>query len=226
MHEFLRSAYSEMVILVQSILGLYIVVNPAGVASIFLGLTKDMDHRHRRGIAYRAVFAGGITLVAFALAGTYLFSLFRITAGSLQIAGGIFVFGVAFALARGKEGEFFGRIEADAKHAPSSVAYYPLAIPMIAGPASITMVMTLSAKATTAGGRIMLMASIAAVVLLCLLSMLRYLKLTTKFGGTLALIAPRIMGLILAVIAVQFIIEGIAQILPRLAEVWNAPNGP
>ena len=216
---FFEIVRAEAVLLIQSILALYIVVNPSGVASVFLGLTRDRDQAARRSIAFRAFLTGALVLCMFAIAGSFLFSLFKITAASLQIAGGVFVFGVAFALARGKEGEFFGGLdEADQDAAAGSVAYYPLAVPLIAGPASILVVMTLSAKAVGPKAWVMLVVAIAAVCFLCLLSMLRYVKLEERLGRGLALIMPRIMGLVLAVIAVQFIIEGIEAVLPRLVE--------
>lgn len=205
--------------LIQSILSIYIVVNPSGVSSVFLGLTKNQDRAQRRRVAFRAALTGALILALFALAGSYLFKFFRITGASLQIAGGIFVFGFAFALARGKEQTFFGTHaeEASQAGAPRSVAYYPLAVPLIAGPASITVIMTLSAKSQEAFSYVSLLAAIAVVAFLCLLSMLRILRMEERLGPALSLIAPRIMGLILAVIAVQFIIEGIEEILPRFA---------
>jgi len=161
-------AYTALVVLIQSVLSLYIVVNPSGVASVFLGLTKNMSTAARYGVAIRAAIAGAVTLCAFALAGTYLFRLFKITGASLQIAGGIFVFGVAFALARGKESEFFGHLvtdtETDEEGEATHVAYYPLAVPMIASPAAITLIMTISARATDAASRANLLLSILAVV--------------------------------------------------------------
>ena len=108
---FFEIVRAEAVLLIQSILALYIVVNPSGVASVFLGLTRGADMPLRRGIAFRAFLTGGLVLCTFAIAGSYLFSLFKITAASLQIVGGVFVFAVAFALARGKEGEFFGKLD-------------------------------------------------------------------------------------------------------------------
>lgn len=205
--------------LIQSVLSLYIVVNPSGVSSVFLGLTKNVERPQRRWIAFRAAVTGAVILALFALAGTYLFQFFKITGATLQIAGGIFVFGFAFALARGKEQAFFGlhAEEAARAGAPKSVAYYPLAVPLIAGPASITVVMTLSAKSNEAFSYVSLLLAIAIVAFFCLLSMLRILRLEARLGPALSLIAPRIMGLILAVIAVQFIIGGIEQILPRFA---------
>ena len=214
--ELTDEAYVALVVLIQSILSLYIVVNPAGVASVFIGLTDGMPTAKRYGVAIRAAIAGAITLCAFALVGTYLFRLFKITGAALQIAGGIFVFGVAFALARGKEAEFFGKLEQEAdEEGGTHIAYYPLAIPMIASPAAITLVMTISAAATDAKSRANLLISILSVVGLCLLSMLRYVKLSTKSRG-FSQILPRIMGLILAVIAVQFIIQGITDVVPGI----------
>jgi multiple antibiotic resistance protein len=158
--------------------------------------------------------------VLFALVGTYVFDVLKITGAALQIAGGIIVFGLAFALIRGKEKEFFGDIGNDAKEkAPRSIALYPLAVPLIAGPASITVVMTLSAKSSELLDRTVLLATIAGVVAWTFLSMGRTLKLIDKFGAGVMLIMPRVMALILAVIAIQFIIEGIAQVLPQFVLV-------
>jgi multiple antibiotic resistance protein len=208
--------------IIQNLFAIYIVVNPRVVSSIFLGLTKKYTPVQRFRIALRAVLAGGVTLAAFALAGTYLFQFFRIGAASLQIAGGIIVFGLAFALARGKEHQFFGDLnEQEAESAPGAIAYTPLAVPLIAGPSSITVVMTLSAKSTDPVSRGVLIASIGVVAFLCFLSMLKVIKLQERMGHGLTLIMPRIMGLILAVIAVQFIVEGIEHLLPRFAAAWS-----
>jgi multiple antibiotic resistance protein len=209
---------NEIWTFVQSVLSLYIVVNPSGVSSVFLGLTKSSDAGERRRIALTAAVTGAVALALFAIAGSTLFRVFHITGATLQIAGGIFVFGFAFALARGKEQEFFGITgEAYKAGAPKSVAFYPLASPLIAGPASITLVMTLSAKAESPKSWIVLILAIGIVAFLCALSMWRVLHLSERLGPALSLITPRLMGLILAVIAVQFILEGVIQILPRLA---------
>ena len=209
----------EIVVIIRAVIALYIVVNPSGVSSIFLGLTKGATTAERRSIAFRAAITGGIILALFALAGAYIFQLFRITSASLQIAGGIFVFGVAFALARGKEHEFFGKMDSEGAQGVTlkTVAYYPLAVPMIASPAAITVIMTSSANAPDLLSKWSVLIPIGVVTFLSLLSMWRVLTLEEKFGPGLSLILPRIMGLILAIIAVQFMIEGIEQVLPRFA---------
>ncbi len=220
---------------VQALLSLYIVVNPTTVSSVFLGITRQATAAERRGIAFRASLTGGLVLAAFALAGTFLFNVFKITGAALELAGGIIVFNLAYALVRGREHEFFGKVGDDAAQAGvhKSVAYTPLGVPLIAGPASITVVMTLSAKVAPPSSEIIdlsrfattrlwiLLAVIGIVALRCFLAMLKVLRLENRFGPGLSLILPRIMGLILAVISVQFIVHGLTMILPELGAAWR-----
>lgn len=206
----------------QAVLGLYIVINPPGIASVFLSVTRNASPADKRGIAMRAAIVGAILLALFAVAGTYILQATKITGPTLQIAGGIFLFGLAYAMARGKEREFFGQVEEHHDdRARRSVAYSPLAVPMIAGPGSITVVMTLSAQAQGKFGLFILLGAIAAVSVYCFLSMLRLVSLERRFGTSIGLILPRIMGLLLAVIAVQFIVQGIIDILPSFVAAWQ-----
>ncbi|MEE8104338.1 MAG: MarC family protein [Planctomycetota bacterium] len=218
---FFDTVQSEGALVVKAIISLYIVVNPTGVSSIFLGLTKELPRTVRLSIAFRACVGGALTLALFAIAGGYVFKLLHVTGPAMQLAGGIFLFGVAFALARGKEQEFFGRLDqTQSEGSPKSLALYPLAIPMIAGPGSITVVLTLSSSLPAAGefrGVVYLLLCIAAVAAFCFLSMMRILKLSQRTGPGLDLVAPRVMGLLLAVVAVQIIIEGITEIAVNIA---------
>ncbi len=225
---------------VQALLSLYIVVNPTTVSSVFLGITRQATAAERRRIAFLASLTGGLVLAAFALAGTFLFNVFKITGAALELAGGIIVFNLAYALVRGREHEFFGSVGEDAAQAGArkSVAYTPLGVPLIAGPASITVVMTLSAKATGPSTELtdlsrfttirlwILLGVIGIVALRCFFAMLKVLRLEDKFGPGLSLILPRIMGLILAVISVQFVVHGLTAILPELGEAWRSGATP
>ena len=211
---------------VQAVLGLYIVINPPGLSSVFLSVTRNASPAEKRGIAVRAAIVGAILLALFAVAGTYILQATKITGPTLQIAGGIFVFGLAYAMARGKEREFFGQIEEHHDdRARRSVAYSPLAVPLIAGPGSITLVMTLSARAQGTLGLLYLLGAIAFVIFYAFLQMLRLVRLEQRFGASIGLIMPRIMGLLLAVIAVQFIVTGILEILPSFVDAWKAAGG-
>jgi multiple antibiotic resistance protein len=225
---------------VKAFLSLYIVVNPTTVSSVFLGLTKQATAAERRRIAFLAALTGGIALAVFALAGSLLFQIFKITGAALEIAGGIIVFNLAYALVRGREREFFGHVgdEAASAGVHKSVAYTPLGVPLIAGPASITVVMTLSAQAMGPAAAVtdfsrftaihlwILLGVVGIVAFLCFLSMLRVLRLEDRFGPGLSLIMPRIMGLVLAVIAIQFVVHGLTAILPDLGEAWRSSATP
>jgi multiple antibiotic resistance protein len=211
---------------VQAVLGLYIVINPPGLSSVFLSVTRNASPAEKRVIALRAAIVGAILLALFAVAGSYILQATKITGPTLQIAGGIFVFGLAYAMARGKEREFFGQIEEHHDdRVRRSVAYSPLAVPLIAGPASITLVMTLSAKTQGTLGLLYLLGAIAVVIFYAFLQMLRIVRLEQRFGASIGLIMPRIMGLLLAVIAVQFIVQGIIEILPSFVAAWKDAGG-
>ena len=207
--------------LLVSIVSLYIVINPAAVAAVYLGLTRRLSADEQRRIALRAPITAAVILTSFALGGTFILGKLRITGAALEIAGGIFIFALAFALARGKEREFFGHLPDGAGDRPStSLAYSPIAVPMIAGPASITVVMTSATKAADDPyAWASLLVAIAVTCLLCFLSMRRWVRLAESRGPGFGSVLPRIMGLVLAVIAVQFIIDGVEEVVLQLAEV-------
>jgi len=124
---------SESLIFFPTVVALYIVVNPAGASSVFMGLTRDTDRPHRFAIALRATVSAFIVLAVFGFTGNYLFDFLHIKSWALQIAGGIIMFAFAFSLARGREKEFFGEAEMDAESkAKLNIAYYPLAVPLLA----------------------------------------------------------------------------------------------
>ena len=204
-----------------SIVSLYIVINPAAVAAVYLGLTRRLSADEQRRIALRAPITAAVILTSFALGGTFILGKLRITGAALEIAGGVFIFALAFALARGKEREFFGHLpDATGDRPSTSLAYSPIAVPMIAGPASITVVMTSATKAADDPyAWASLLVAIAVTCLLCFLSMRRWVRLAESRGPGFGSVLPRIMGLVLAVIAVQFIIDGVEEIVLQLAEV-------
>jgi multiple antibiotic resistance protein len=213
--------WAEVLILVQSVISLYIVVNPAGASSVFMGLTKDMSRPQRFGIALRACVAAIVILTVFGLSGTFLFRYLKITGWSLRVAGGLIMFAFAFNLVRGRESEFFGLGEPDTDRSHhTNMAYYPLAIPLLASPASIMLVITLSPAGTDLYRQTILLLSIVIVCGIAFLNMLRLALRLEKKGPGLALVMPRIWGMILAIIAVQFIVDGIEELLPSLARAW------
>jgi multiple antibiotic resistance protein len=206
---------------VVSIISLYIVINPATVAAVFLGLSRQLPTDERRRIALRATITAVAILTFFALGGTFILAKLRITGAALQIAGGVFIFALAFALARGKEREFFGQsLDAVGGGSAKSLAYSPMAVPIMAGPASITVVMTAATKAADDPyAWASLLIAIGVTCLLCFFSMLRWIRLAERRGPGFGVVLPKVMGLVLAVIAVQFIIDGIQEVILHVAEL-------
>ncbi|MEM8884899.1 MAG: MarC family protein [Planctomycetota bacterium] len=221
--EAFESGWNYLLLLVQSVLSLYIVVNPSGASSVFMGLTEGIDRSHRFGIALRACVGAFIILTIFGLTGTFLFQKLNITGWSLRIAGGIIMFAFAFNLVRGREKEFFNleNVEADPRRL-TNMAYYPLAMPLLASPASIMLMITLSPAGTDYQAQITLLLSLAIVLAIAFLNMLRLGFQVEKKGPGLSMVLPRIWGMILAIIAVQFVVEGVREVLPGLARAWTS----
>ncbi|MHC4408677.1 MAG: MarC family protein [Planctomycetota bacterium] len=217
------TGWAEVLILVQSVISLYIVVNPSGASSVFMGLTKDLTRAERFGIALRACIAGFVILTVFGLSGTFLFSYLKITGWSLRVAGGIIMFAFAFNLVRGREKEFFGLDDPDTDRSHhTNMAYYLLAVPLLDRPASIMLVIPLWPAGTDVHKQTMLLVSIAIVCGIAFLNMLRLALRLEKKGPGLALVMPRIWGMILAIISVQFIVEGVTELLPSMARAWQS----
>ncbi|MHC4955808.1 MAG: MarC family protein [Planctomycetota bacterium] len=225
--EFGNFVWMEATKIAAWVISIYIVVNPAGASSVFLGLTKDATPAERFGIALRACVTGALILFIFGLSGTFFFKYLRIAGWSLRVAGGIIMFAFAMSLVRGREKEFFGASDPDgAAKAKHNIAYYPLAVPLIASPASITLVITLSPAGTDTLAQFALLVSITLVCGICFLNMMRLGWMLEKKGPGLSLIMPRLWGLLLAIISVQFIYEGVREILPALAEAWHKGTPP
>lgn len=182
---------------------LFSVINPIEAAPIFVGLTAGMPSE-RRKMAVRASVAAALILAVFALTGGAIFATFGITLPAFQIAGGILftIMGLSTLRDDGQP----GRADVVMTGDPSIV---PLGMPLIAGPGAISTVMVLVGQARDGGHRMALAIAIAGNILLTLLILLAAPKLVARIGITGQRIVSKIMGLITAVIGVQFILNGV-----------------
>lgn len=186
---------------------LFSIINPISTAPIFVSMTEAVAHDRNR-IAWRTTLASGVTLALFAVAGGAIFAFFGITVPAFQIAGGIlFTLMSIQTLINGKDDA-----EAQEVHAgdPSVV---PLAIPMIAGPGAISTVMVLVGQAQNYYRFFGLAVAILLNVILTLIVLLASPWIVKWIGTTGKKIANKIMGLITAVIGIQFIINGVTTIV-------------
>jgi len=195
------SADAKFVVLAFS--SLFSVINPIEAAPLFVSLTAGAPQQRRR-MAIRASTAAAIILALFALTGGAIFSAFGITLPAFQIAGGILF--TSMGLRTLGEDERPERTSAVVTRDPSIV---PLGMPLIAGPGAISTVMVLVGQARDGGHRMALALAIAANILLTLVILLAAPKLVARIGVTGQRIVSKIMGLITAVIGVQFILNGV-----------------
>jgi multiple antibiotic resistance protein len=193
---------------------LFAITNPLSAAPVYLALTDGYTPEHRQRTLRTAVLTGAAVLIVFTLLGGTIFQLFGITMDAFRIAGGIIVFAIGMDMLQAKRSRVKAtrEEEADAME-KEDVAITPLGIPMIVGPGAITTVMVLMTEARTVAHVAIILAAIA-IVLGSIYAVLRAgPRLVSFFGQTGLNVLTRIMGLLVAVIGVQFVVDGFRPIL-------------
>jgi multiple antibiotic resistance protein len=189
----------------------FFVVDPFGVIPMYLAMTRDDPPAKKRSIALRASIASTLFLVLFALAGGLIFRLFGITLAAFKIAGGILLLLMSIDMIRAQPTRARTSPEEEREGIEKDdVALIPLAIPMLAGPGSVSTVMVLMGQA---GGAVLkLGAVIASVVLTGAMSyvILRGAEIAQRLLRQTGInVIARVMGLILSAIAIQFVLNGL-----------------
>lgn len=202
---------------------LFAIINPLSAAPIYLSLTDGYTPERRRRTLRTAVLTGAGVLVVFTLLGGTIFQLFGITMDAFRIAGGIIIFAIGLDMLDAKRvrGKATESEEQDAR-LQDEVAVSPLGIPMIVGPGAITTVMVLMTQASTVAHVLIILGAIAVVLGGIYGSLRMGPRLISFFGPSGLNVMTRIMGLLVAVIGVQFVIDGVR---PVLAGVLRAAGG-
>jgi multiple antibiotic resistance protein len=194
---------------------LFSIVDPFAAVPIFLALAGQNPQSAQNRTALRASLTCFVVLNAFGLAGSFIFAFFGITIPAFKVAGGIILFGVALDMMRAKPSETRTtseeRTEAESKE---DVGLIPLGLPLLSGPGAIATVMVLIGKAHTFEHRLGVHIAITAVSLLTFLVLRSSVLMTRVLGRTGINVIGRIMGLILAAVAMQFVIDGVREALP------------
>jgi len=193
-----------------SFTSLITLVDPIGFAPIYLSLVDGMTKDEKKRVAKKGTITALIVLISFWLLGRVIFSIFGITVHAFRIAGGILFFKVGMDMLEAKISRRRSTpAEEEEAGNKEDIGYTPIGIPLIAGPGAITSVMILSTEAIDLLHKIMLLLAIVSVMILTYMTFITADKLTERFGRTGLRIMQRIMGLILMVMAVQFIINGL-----------------
>jgi multiple antibiotic resistance protein len=187
-----------------------VVIDPPGCAPIFYGLTQSATSAERRAMAVRSVLIASGILLFFGLLGEDLLSALGISLSAFRIAGGIMLFLIAIDMVFEKRTE---RRENRAQEVSASeaddISVFPMAIPMIAGPGSIASIMLMSARSEGLSESLIVFGALAATLILTLVALLAAGPLMRLLGHRMEAMVTRILGVILAALATQFVIDGI-----------------
>jgi multiple antibiotic resistance protein len=196
--------------LISAFVTLVVVVDPIGLVPSYLAITQGLPKRARRSVALRAALIAAAILTGSALTGDWLLHTLSIGLPAFRIAGGLLLFSIA------SEMVFGVRIERQARQAEEAieehvrnVAAFPLAIPLMAGPGAITASILLAGRSNGEPVQLaILLAVIAAVIALCFVVFTLAAHIAKSLGVTANIVASRLLGVLLAALAVQYVIDG------------------
>jgi multiple antibiotic resistance protein len=205
--DFLASAFTTLIV----------VVEPFGLAPIFLAATRTMGRQARNGTALRASAYAFAILAGAALVGDPLLSALGISIAAFRIAGGLLLFSIASEMVFGLRMAHEGREAAQAlQENLDDPAAFPLAIPLIAGPGAIAAAILLAGRAHHEPFLLgLLICAIAAAVMACWASCLLAQRIEAALGESGALVLAKLLGVLLAALAVQFVVDGASAVFLR-----------
>ncbi|MGN6499283.1 MAG: MarC family protein [Tsuneonella sp.] len=192
---------------------LFVVIDPPGCAPIYAGLTKGATAAQTRAMALRACLIAFAILVGFALFGENLLGALHIELDAFRIAGGIMLFVIALDMVFEKRTQ---RREERAEKVAATpevedVSVFPMAMPMLAGPGAIASIMLLTAKADGLDQTLAVLGALAAVMVLTLLALVAASPLMKLFGARVEAVITRLLGVLLAALAAQYVIDGLRE---------------
>jgi multiple antibiotic resistance protein len=203
---------TDLTALIAAFTTLFVIIDPPGMTPMFLALTQGMSPAQRRVIAIRSVLIAFILMIAFILIGESLLGFIGVSMPAFRIAGGILLFLTALEMlfqkrqARREDNATEGGTE---HHDDPSV--FPLAMPLIVGPGAITTLILLAGQAEGVSDFVGIV-GVAAAVLMCLLGFLFASNIVERALGKTGLnIVTRLLGMLLAALAIQFVLDGISQ---------------
>lgn len=197
----------------QAFLTLFVVIDPVGLVPVFVSLVGTRSPEEQRAIARRAVLIAAGMLGTFTIVGAWLLAHLGITIAALQVAGGILLFRIAMDMVFAQHRRETVEEEAEAR-TRDDVSVFPLAIPMIAGPGSLASVLVLTSAGTGQPLAIGLVLVVAGLVLLIAYLLLRAsARVSALLGQTGVNVITRVLGLVLAALAVQYVANGLVDLL-------------
>ncbi len=194
---------------------LFVVIDPPGCAPIYAGLVSGATQKQATTMAVRASFIAAIILVIFALFGEALLGALHIELNSFRIAGGIMLFVIALDMVFEKRTQRREERAEKVKATPEveDVSVFPMAMPMIAGPGSIATIMLLMSRAQGTDQTLVILGALAAVLLLTMFALVAARPLMQLLGSRVEAVITRLLGVLLAALAAQYVIDGVKAVL-------------
>ena len=193
------------------------VVDPFGVVPVYIAMTAADSREHKRRTALRASVTMVIALALFAAAGVWILRFFGVSIGAFRIAGGVLLLLLAIDMLRAQPSRQRTTPEEEREGLEKpDVSVFPLAIPMLSGPGSFATVMVLMTRANGWWQRGIVFASIFLTGVLTFFILLGAVFAEKRLGKTGINVLHRVMGLLLAAIAVQFVVDGARDVLPHV----------
>ena len=203
---------STLDLLINAFVTLLVVVDPVSLVPIFGALTQNETEAERRRIAFRGVAIAAAVLVVFTLIGNALLSVLGISLSAFRIAGGVLLFFLAIDMVLVRDSGLRSttvREQAEAAQR-QDISVFPLAIPLIGGPGAITTMLLLNGRSSDLWVTFALLGVLMLVLALSLLSLLLTGRLMRLIGVTGSGVVSRVLGVLLAALAVQFIVDGLS----------------
>ena len=194
---------------------LFVVIDPPGCAPIYAGLTKGANAAQRRNMALRACAIAAAILLVFALFGVDLLAALHIELDSFRIVGGLMLFWIAWEMVFEKRTqrreERAEKIAAQHANTPEveDVSVFPMAMPMLAGPGAIAAIMLLMQEADGWEASLVVLGALASVLVLTALALVAAGPLMRLFGDRVEAVVTRLLGVLLAALAAQYVIDGL-----------------
>lgn len=197
---------------VSAFITLFVVIDPPGCAPIYAGLTKAASPTQARNMALRATAIAAVILTIFAFFGEDLLKALHIQLDSFRIAGGLMLFWIAFEMVFEKRTqrrtERADKVSADPEI--EDVSVFPMAMPMLAGPGAIAAIMLLMNEATGFDQTLEVFAALAAVLILTAAALVAAGPLIRLLGDKVEAVITRLLGVLLAALATQYVVDGIS----------------
>jgi multiple antibiotic resistance protein len=208
------NSISDLTLFLSTVfLGFFAILNPIGNTPVFISMVNDANQKIIRNVAFKAVLVAFVIITIFCLFGHIIFRLFNITLPAFQIAGGIIVFFIGYDLLQGKVAGAHKSKKKEFNKTYDDMAISPLGIPLLAGPGTISTAMSFVGQGNSLFNTFLIILVFAIVCTITYLMFVLSKKIADKISPSLIIAISRIMGLILAVIAVQMLINGIFNVI-------------